>query len=672
MAAVGSQPRFFDNFRYRPEIDGLRAVAILPVVLYHAGFGCTGGFVGVDVFFVISGFLITSLIWKDLETGRFSFGQFWERRARRIAPPAVVMVLATLVAGWFFLLPWDFKELGKSAVAQAVFAANIFFRRGTGYFGGAAEEMPLLHTWSLAVEEQFYFIVPFLLWGMFHFSALRRRRSVIVLIGSAATVSLAASFYGVSVSPAATFYLLPTRAWELGLGSLLAFVPTALAPLNRRFLREALAVAGLALIVAAVFLYTKETPFPGIAALPPCLGAALVIYANGAASTSVGSLLSTRPLVFIGLISYSLYLWHWPLIAFSRYLRLGEQSVLLRVGLVGAGFIFAVLSWKYVEAPFRERRLGRTRRSMYGYAIAGMATIFTLGMALPYNAGFPARFTPKALKYAAASNDKLYIHELSVEDIHSGRLVPIGATDPRGLPPRILVWGDSHAMAALPAIDALLKERGVAGCAAEHSATPPVLDWYWSGLGLSEDAIAFNNAVLAHISEGNISDVLLIARWSYYISGNMGHERDISRFKKSLLATIRRIRAEGAQPWVMLEVPCQPFDVPRVLARFASSPARRSTLGVTPSSVNELESGIIAELEAAGCRILDPKPAFLTPSKQHYMIEMEGDVLYRDDDHLSAKGASLVLLPFLREAFNPLQALTLIDAKSADVDRYPK
>jgi peptidoglycan/LPS O-acetylase OafA/YrhL len=272
------------NFRYRPEIDGLRAIAVMAVVLFHAGLGVTGGFIGVDVFFVISGFLITSLIFKDLEAGKFSFTNFWERRARRIIPASVAMVFAVLIAGWFLLLPSDYAALGKSAAMHAAFAANFYFWRSTNYFSGPADELPLLHTWSLAVEEQFYLFVPLLLAGLFRLPKLRSRRVLLLLFGIGFVISLALSIIAVPRMPAAAFYLLPTRAWELLAGSIIAILPTV--SLSRP-LRELLCWTGFALILIPCFLYTKQTPFPGLAALPPCLGTALFIWVSGSTASEI-------------------------------------------------------------------------------------------------------------------------------------------------------------------------------------------------------------------------------------------------------------------------------------------------------------------------------------------------------------------------------------------------
>ncbi len=351
-----------EKLPYRPEIDGLRAVAVLAVVLFHGGFSCPGGYVGVDVFFVISGFLITSLIWKDLENSSFTFSNFWERRARRIIPALVVVTLATLLIGWFVLLPADFKSLGQASASQSVFGANIFYWLDFDYFSSHADEKPLLHTWSLAVEEQFYLIFPFLLWGLFRVARLRSRTVVLLVLIVGFAISFALSIYGVVYHPRAAFYLLPTRAWELLLGALLPFLPPDPSLLNRRMLREFFSLAGFGLILIPVFLYTPQTPFPGFAALVPCLGTALLIWANG---QIVDGLLKTRPLVFIGSISYSLYLWHLPFLAFSHYLALGPIPSGQRAAILCFAFLVATLSWKYVETPFRKRTLVARGKTLF-------------------------------------------------------------------------------------------------------------------------------------------------------------------------------------------------------------------------------------------------------------------------------------------------------------------
>lgn len=655
-----------ENFRYRPEIDGLRAVAVLAVLLFHADFGASGGYIGVDVFFVISGFLITSLIWKDLEDGRFTLAHFWERRARRIVPALVVVTLAILLAGWFLLMPADFKSLGRASAAQAVFAANIHYWFDSGYFAGAADEKPLLHTWSLAVEEQFYFIIPVLLWGMFRFAGMRTRAGVISLFATGFVISLAASIYGVAHAPSAAFYLLPTRAWELLCGSLVAVLPLSPLLLRHRSLREVCALAGLALILIASFFYTRETPFPGLAALPPCAGTALLIWANGRmdgrAPTAIGKLLSRRPVVFIGLISYSLYLWHWPFLAFSKYLAFTPLSAGYRAAMLGFGFLFAVLSWKYVETPFRKRTLGASRRAVFGYAGAGLAAVFSFGLLCMKMQGFPQRLPAQAQEFANARSDTAFQNELTTGDIRAGKLVPIGLMD-TALRPTVLVWGDSHAMAALPAIDAFLKEKRLVGRSATHSSTAPVLDWFTqTKWGFAEEAIAYNDAIFSYIQTHQIPIVILSANWRGYVP-RVGPNSN--SFGSALLATIRRLVAIGSHPFILLDVPVHSFDVPRALSRSIVSRANIDSLSAKPmdrEKFDTLDLKTAAEIEAAGGRFLDPKPRFLDPTGQYYIIQSNRIALYSDEQHISTKGARLILLPFLRDSLT-LEIQQRVDAR---------
>ena len=258
---------------YRPDIDGLRAIAVLGVVFFHAGLGFPGGYAGVDVFFVISGFLITSLILKELRQGTFSLLGFWERRARRILPALTVVVVAILIAGWFFLLPADYEVLGKQIVALAALSSNIKFWWETGYFATSAEEKPLLHTWSLSLEEQFYLLIPLLLWFLFR---LRKSSWVAPVLFLGAIASFTLSVIGSYRAPSATFFLLPTRAWELAAGSLLAFVQ----PIPQPRLRTLIAWLGLAAILGPLFFYAPGIRFPGLTALPPVAGAALLIWSG--------------------------------------------------------------------------------------------------------------------------------------------------------------------------------------------------------------------------------------------------------------------------------------------------------------------------------------------------------------------------------------------------------
>ncbi len=642
-----------DDLRYRHDIDGLRAIAVGLVLLFHADFGCSGGYIGVDVFFVISGFLITSLIWRDLESGRFTFANFWERRMRRIAPALIVLTLATVIAGWFLLLPTDFENLGQATASQAVFAANFHYWRNSGYFTGAADEKPLLQTWSLAVEEQFYLIAPFFFWAIFQLPFFRRRTTLCWTLILALAISLGASIYGVEHHPWAAFYLLPTRAWELLLGSLIAFIPTNFLITKRRSLCEIASLVGLTLILVPAFAYTKLTPFPGLSALPPCGGTALLIWANGSPDgkpyTLIGRTLSLRPIVFIGTISYSLYLWHWPFLAYARYLALLPLSYTDRAIALALGFVFAILSWRFIETPFRTRQLGTSRKAMFAYAGTGLATVFVSGLVCLVAHGFPHRFDAHIREMASAREDKGYLINLNAKDIAAGKLIKLGATDP-SLSPQILVWGDSHAMSALPAFDQLLKKKGIAGRAATHQGTAPIINWHKSTAGSRTETIEYNDSVMTYIEQNHIPHVILVGYWLSYGDARGHYSED---FNHALVATVRRLVEAGSCPWILMDVPIHRFDIPKALTNRAISAGDIATLSTKPSPTNVLDGidqRIIDQIEAAGGRILDPKPRFLDPSGQRYLVQSEGVVLYRDGGHLTVKGARQVLVPFLQDS----------------------
>ncbi len=348
---------------YRREIDGLRAIAVLPVILFHAGFSAfSGGFVGVDVFFVISGFLITSIILGEKQRGTFSLVDFYERRARRILPALFVVMLACIPFSWFWLMPDDMRDFSKSLVAVSSFSSNFLFWQESGYFGTAAELKPLLHTWSLAVEEQYYVLFPLFFMLMWKLG----RQWILPSLIAIAFVSLALAQWGSFNRPMATFFLLPTRGWELITGAFVAFYVTsrgteATLVTSNKATCEVLGLLGILLIGYSVFFFDETVPFPSLYTLVPTVGAALIILFSSS-KTVAGRLLGSRAFVGIGLISYSAYLWHQPLFAFARHrspTELGAASfALLTAGAIG----LAYLSWRFVEKPFRQKKgIGRLR-----------------------------------------------------------------------------------------------------------------------------------------------------------------------------------------------------------------------------------------------------------------------------------------------------------------------
>ena len=334
---------------YRPEIDGLRAIAVLAVVLFHAGVPyIDGGFLGVDVFFVISGFLITAIIRREVAAGTFSVGSFYERRAKRIIPALGVVLLACLPFAWLWMLPTELEGFSESVVATIFFVSNFFFWQGTDYFATAGEVKPLLHTWSLAVEEQYYALYPLFALGLLRFGS----RVFAVGIVVALLMSLGFSEWAWRYAPDANFYLLPSRAWELLAGGLATFVATS----RSRYVNDLLAFLGLVTILAAIALFGAATPFPSLWGLLPVAGTCLVL-AFSSRSSVTGYVLSLPPLVLIGGLSYSLYLWHQPVFAFARIRLLGEPSWQMMVCLLALCFLLSLLSWRLVENPVRAVQL---------------------------------------------------------------------------------------------------------------------------------------------------------------------------------------------------------------------------------------------------------------------------------------------------------------------------
>lgn len=462
---------------YRKDIDGLRSLAIIPVLFFHAGFQIvSGGFVGVDVFFVISGFLITSTLLADMEARQYSITHFYERRIRRIMPAFVVLVLCVGMAGLMLQLPSDLSDLGSSIWSAAVFISNIFFWNESGdYFGIKSEFQPLLHTWSLSVEEQFYVIFPIVLL----IAVKSRKRPVLLgLLLAGFVVSFAASIYGVAKAPVATFYLLPTRAWELLAGSLLA--ARLVRPASGRWVAGIEAAAGVLLILVPVFLYDARTPFPGLAALPPVLGAALILHAGmGQAPTAVARLLSQPVPRFFGLISYSLYLWHWPIIVFARYYLI-ELDLFDRCCIVIASIAMATLSWHFVERPFRRRDAVMTRRPLFVLTGSAIAASALAGVVMAQD-GLPSRVPADIVKMA----DKGTYHgpgrECGSAFAERKKIADLCLRGATRQPADFLVIGDSHADALAAAVFEAGAKAGHAGYQLTDTGYRPVIGFVKKG-----------------------------------------------------------------------------------------------------------------------------------------------------------------------------------------------
>jgi peptidoglycan/LPS O-acetylase OafA/YrhL len=438
--------------KYRSDIDGLRAVAVLAVIAFHyrlpfpEPFRLEGGFTGVDVFFVISGFLITSVLTQDVQDGRFSVLSFYDRRIRRIVPALAVVLTATLLAGKFLLMPGDYSGLSDSAAAAAFGASNFYFLSHTGYFDQTADLLPLLHTWSLGVEEQFYLLWPLLL----AFIVGRRKKiDTVAIITTITIIGFGASLVWFDQSPKSAFYLPFPRAWELSTGALLVFMPKL-----PRAAGELTTVAGLALILFG-FIRITEAHFPGASALLPCLGAALVIWPRHETGVSARQLGRLAP---IGLISYSLYLWHWPVWVFYRtYINGAEPRIRETLMLAAVSIALAAVSYRYVERPFRKPRWMAARNIQLGLTAA--LAIFCVAMFVDSAGGLPSRISPQAMSMRSLNvmwqwSCRGYIQINGIAHCEFG-------APWKGHNRKAILWGDSHAEHLAPILDAVGRQEDV-------------------------------------------------------------------------------------------------------------------------------------------------------------------------------------------------------------------
>lgn len=384
---------------YRPDIDGLRAIAVLSVFGYHLGvMKLKGGFVGVDVFFVISGYLISQILLERIESDRPSFIGFYASRIRRIIPALAVMIVTSFALAYFITFPQEYLDFGRSALAAGLSYSNIFFYLTKNYFDHEANTMPLLHTWSLGVEEQFYLVFPWVFLGLKRILPNRMTLGICVI----ALASFAYSVVEVALNQPAAFYLPISRAWEFLIGTLLVCMPWAIP--HSRAAREVSASCGLLLIGLSVVLLGDDVPFPGIAALPACLGAAMIIAAGRSGNSLVSRMLSLRPITFIGLISYSLYLWHWPIIVFHHLYPIvlpDSHRAVTRLAIVLVALAVATLSWKFIEQPTRHMIALRTSRNAFSFGAVSCAAVCSLAFVVFWQQGLPQRYSAEALKYAA-------------------------------------------------------------------------------------------------------------------------------------------------------------------------------------------------------------------------------------------------------------------------------
>ncbi|HML30678.1 MAG TPA: acyltransferase family protein, partial [Hyphomicrobium sp.] len=495
---------------HRADIDGLRAVAVLGVLAYHFGLGVPGGYGGVDVFFVISGFLIAGIIKAELEAGTFSLADFYVRRIRRILPALAVCLSVTTVVASVILFPFDFRSYGQSLTAVSIATSNIFFAHKTGnYFDASATASPLLHTWSLSIEEQFYLVFP--LAAMLLFRA--RRALILPTMMILASLSLAYSVHAVARTPGMAFFSTPGRVWELLFGTILAFA--AFSSVRNRVVREAEAFAGIGLIAGCYFAYSAMTPFPGLAAVPLCLGAVLFIHSGIEGSrerapeaTAVARFLSTRPAVAIGKISYSVYLWHWPLLVFVQYRfesvmdGADTHTVLaLRSLLAAISIGLGALSWRFVEQPFRKRAAAHGPWPTFAAGMATFAVVIGCSQLVSLRTNWLQGWSPEVAGLAKAERrpdrPSAFGPRAPVDQGWPADSYFVGSGSGNV---DTLVWGDSHAMAILPGLRDYLERTGQRIVVAAHSGCPPLINVSFHGNHFEDRCKPANDKVFAAIS----------------------------------------------------------------------------------------------------------------------------------------------------------------------------
>lgn len=663
---------------YRREIDGLRGLAVIPVILFHAGFQTfSGGFIGVDVFFVISGYLITSIILAEQQAGTFTLVGFYERRARRILPALFVLMFACVPFAWLWLAPKDMKGFSRSVAAVAGFSSNILFLNESGYFNIYNDLKPLLHTWSLAVEEQYYLLFPIFVLLTWKLS----KRWIIGMLAVVAIISLAAAQWGSLNKSEFAFYMLPTRGWEILVGAFIAFfLFTRDSDMKAGNIgRQAGSIIGLLLIIYAVCAFDKQTPFPSFYALIPTSGAGLIILC-ATPQTLVGTLLGSKMFVGLGLISYSAYLWHQPLFAFARHRSLDDPSKVLLVALAVVAIALGYLSWKYVETPFRNReRINRKQVLIWGTVCSVIFMAF--GFIGHVNGGYKYRVDAEVEELTSAghmnprhdeclASDDNYIAPKSSCSLGNEKMI-VG-----------FLLGDSHADAIAYSLEKALRDSRIGMRELTYSGCPPVLNVYRAGNGAMSKCDEYNHAAYDFLlTQNRESYLVMVAHWTEYLDdyleevragyGEGGAEsgdvvsRDSIDFETHSTNTDevrRRIVTDGYRHAVLsplnsnrkvilvYPIPEAGWDVPKYLSKKIMFQIDRGAgdLSTSYAAYKSRNKDAIRALDSIGehknlLRIKPDKILCDTFVKDRCVAQLNGVPLYYDDNHLSNAGARLVV-----------------------------
>lgn len=618
------------SLRYRAHIDGLRAVAVLGVVLYH--FGATwlpGGFVGVDVFFVISGYLISKSIYSDVADGSFSLLGFYERRIRRIAPAFLVVTAVTALFAALILLPHEMLNFGLSMLWTLFAVGNIFFYQHTDYFALAAREMPLLHYWSLGVEEQFYFLFPALVLACRRFGMRALGWSVLVLF----LASLVASQVMVKMNPPAAYYLLPFRAFEMLVGSALALPAT-------RFSRKpvecvAAVLGGCAMILGTMLLLKSSSPFPGLRALTPCIGAALVIWGGEGVRTLPTRMLGSPVMVFFGKISYSLYLVHWPIVSLGREWLGPVEPLAFLAGGVALSVLLGYLSYRFVEQPVRRNRALFTPKVLVGGMVAGTLALACFAQVAISTRGLPQRFSPEAQRladYAFYDADAVFRQDRCFFALFHQKAVFL----PECLPtqhPSVLIWGSSHVAHFVNAIIEAGKQRGYAVGQITGAGCPPLNERRSSYIPFCRDMNIFAREWIAE----NRPDILVLG--------------GIVVVTPEIDAGIAAYAREGIKVVVIGPVPLYRDSVPKILARRISTGDTGSGAGRDAAPAARQVDETLREHFAGNPNVTYISVFDTACGTADCPLMVEGEPLQYDSSHFTMAGAHFFGRPVAKLIF---------------------
>jgi len=660
---------------YRFDIEGLRAVAVLSVLFYHLGIkGFRGGYVGVDIFFVISGYLITSIIIRDITSETFSIKSFYERRIRRIFPALFFVIGFSFIIASFLYDPKSFKIFGNSVIATTLFIQNINFWKEGGYFDSAGITKPLLHLWSLAIEEQFYLIFPLMLLGL---HKLKWNNYIFNFVLFVAGFSLLECIFLSNTHPVFTFYMPITRAWELMFGSIVYFSSITYKEIGYS-VKQTLSILGLFLLLFSIIFYHTFATYPSFLALAPVVGSGLIIFSGSSLgfNTYVAVLLSIRPLTYLGQRSYSIYLWHWPLIVFYKYIIIRALAPLEIFCLILLIFIVSIISYKYIEEPIRKKIFLQSREKIFIVSFVTIVLFMMLGFLVNFFKGFPQRYPKASLNFI--QNDDLNLMRSQFKTIATLGKIPIIQIGLTNIKSSFLIWGDSHGEVLLPSLNKKSLEYKVSGLCATEGSHPPLLGvdlgyGYFNNEHLSD----YNEQVFSFISNHpEIKTVILIGIWSTYLHGHRYNDqkqillktidknksvKNYIAFKAGLTLTVSKLNMIGKKVIIIDDVPEIGYDVPKLIWVSNITNQNFDYLIPTLKEYNRWNfevHDILRNLSIyKSVKIFSPLRYFLN-SNGKIKITLNDIPLFGDEDHLSQYGVRF-LSPFYDNVFQDIKFNTL-------------